>query len=149
MAMWNDLLLRLNLADNGTYPMPRSLPANSPDIIPYGVAPIPDSADVFRRQLRQRRREKSVRRPGNFIYARAKNLSANSATGDYYADWSPASAPMWPKQWSDNVMQTNQGANYTTFPPTPPGEIAVCGEPLKWNPRPLGPNNYYCLVGRV
>jgi hypothetical protein len=56
---------------------------------------------------------------------------------------------MWPKQWSGNAMQSNQGTSSVTFPLTPPGGIAVCSEPLKWNPRPIGPNDHYCLVGRV
>jgi hypothetical protein len=149
MAMWNDQLLRLNLADNGTYPNRPGSPCESPDIIPYGVAPIPDWQTFFAGNYASDVGENPFVDQDNFIYGRAKNLSANSATGDFHAYWSPASALMWPKQWSGNIMQTNQGANYTTFPLTPPNEIAVCGEPLKWNPRPIGPNDHYCLVGRV
>ena len=149
MAMWNDQLLRLNLSDNGTYPNRPGSPCESPDIIPYGVAPIPDWQTFFAGNYASDVGKNPFVDQDNFIYGRAKNLSANSATGDFHAYWSPASALMWPKQWSGNIMQTNQGANYTTFPLTPPNEIAVCGEPLKWNPRPIGPNDHYCLVGRV
>jgi hypothetical protein len=47
MAMWKDQLLRLNLADNGTYPNRPGSPCESPDIIPCGVAPIPDWQTFF------------------------------------------------------------------------------------------------------
>ena len=85
----------------------------------------------------------------NYIYARTRNLSGNAGHGDFYGYWSPASALMWPRQWSGNIMHTNQGANYVTFPTTAPGEVSVCPEPLKWNPWPIGPNDHYCLIGRV
>jgi hypothetical protein len=149
MAMWNDLLLRLNLSDDGTYPNRPGSPCESPDIIPYGVAPIPNWQTFFAGNYGADVGTNPFVNQDNFIYARAKNLSGNSATGDYSAYWPPASVLMWPKQWSGNVMQSNQGANYVTFPLTPPGGIAVCSEPLKWNPRPIGPNDHYCLVGRV
>jgi hypothetical protein len=149
MAMWNDLLLRLNLADNGTYPNRPGSPCESPDIIPYGVAPIPDWQTVFAGNYGSDVGTNPVVNQDNFIYGRTKNLSGNSSTGDYSCYWSPASALMWPKQWSGNVMQTNQGASHTTFPLAAPGAIAVCAEPLKWNPRPIASNNHYCLVGRV
>jgi hypothetical protein len=149
MTMWNDLLLRLNLSDNGTYPNRPGSPCESPDIIPYGVAPIADWQTFFAGNYGADVGTNPVVNQDNFIYARAKNLSGNSATGDYSCYWSPASVLMWPKQWSGNVMQTNQGANTVTFPLAPPNGIAVCSEPLKWNARPIGPNDHYCLVGRV
>jgi hypothetical protein len=149
MAMWNDLLLRLNLSDDGTYPNRPGVPCASPDIIPYGVAPIDGWQTFFAGNYAADVGKNPSVNQDNFVYARAKNLSANSATGDFYGYWSPASILMWPKQWSGNVMQTNQGDKFVTFPLTPPDGIAVCSEPLKWNPRPIGPNDHYCLVGRV
>jgi hypothetical protein len=149
MAMWNDLLLRLNLSDNGTYPNRPGSPCESPDIIPYGVEPIADWQTFFAGNYSSDVGKNPFVDQDNFIYGRAKNLSGIPATGDYSCYWSPASVLMWPRQWSGNIMQTNQGANYATFPLAQPGEIAVCSEPLKWNPRPIGPNDHYCLVGRV
>ena len=141
--------LRIDLSDNGTYPNRPGVPCESPDIIRYGVAPI-DNWQTF---LAGNYGSDVGRNPSvnqdNFIYARAKNLSANSAEGDMYVYWSPASALMWPKQWSGNVMQCNRGDQHVTFPLTPPGGIIVCSEPLKWNPRPIAANDHYCLAGRV
>ncbi len=128
MAMWNDLLLRLNLSDDGTYPNRAGSPCESPDIIPYGVAPIADWQTFFPGNYGADVGTNPFVNQDNFVYARAKNLPGNSATGDWSGYWSPASVLMWPK---------------------PPGGIAVCSEPLKWNPRPIGPNDHYCLVGRV
>src|SRR5262245_46662331 len=36
-TLWDDLLLRLNVSDNGVYPNRPGPPSESPDIIPYGV----------------------------------------------------------------------------------------------------------------
>ena len=47
MAVWNDLLLRLNLSDNGTYPNRPGVPCESPDVIPYGVQPIDNWQSFF------------------------------------------------------------------------------------------------------
>jgi len=148
-TLWDDLLLRLNLSDNGVYPNRPGPPSESPDIIPYGVEPIDNWQSFFAGNYASDVGKNAVVNQDNFIYARAKNLSANSATGEFYGYWCPASALMWPKQWSGNAMKTNQGAGYVTFPATPPGGVVVCPEPLKWNPRPIGPNDHYCLVGRV
>ena len=148
-TLWDDLLLRLNLSDNGVYPNRPGPPSESPDIIPYGVEPIDNWQSFFAGNYASDVGKNAVVNQDNFIYARAKNLSANSATGEFYGYWCPASALMWPKQWSGNAMKTNQGAGYVAFPATPPGGVVVCPEPLKWNPRPIGPNDHYCLVGRV
>jgi hypothetical protein len=149
MPMWNDLLLRINLADNGSYPSRPGPPCESPDIIPYGTEPIADWQTLFAGNYGSDVGRNVSVNQDNFIYARAKNLSGNSASGDFYAYWSPASILMWPKQWSGNVMQTNTGASHVAFPTTPPGGIAVASEALKWNPRQIGSNDHYCLIGRV
>jgi hypothetical protein len=149
MPIWNDLLLRLNQSDNGTYPNRPGSPYQSPDIIPYGVAPIDNWQKFFTDNYGSDVGQNPVVNQDNFIYSRAKNLAATAATGDYYGYWSPASALMWPKEWSGNVMTTAQGADHVVFPSTLPNGIAVCSEPLKWKPSRLGPNDHYCLVGRV
>src|SRR5690349_13631817 len=121
MPMWNDQLLRLNLTDDGTYPNRPGTPCESPDIIPYGVAPIDNWQSFFAGNYTSDVGKNVYVNQDNYIYARAKNLSGVSAEGDFYGYWSPASALMWPRQWSGNAMKTNTGQSYVTFPTTAPG----------------------------
>src|SRR5262245_15986230 len=150
MATWDDLLLRLNLDDQGAYPNRQGVPCASPDIIPWGTQPAADwqtrfgqssyGSDVGTNPV--------VDQP-NYIYGRSKNLHNGAQTGKFYCYWSKASALNWPKQWSGNAMQTNTGADHVDFSAAKLGDIAVCSEALKWNPRPIGGGDHYCLVGRV
>jgi hypothetical protein len=150
MATWDDLLLRLNLDDHGVYPNRAGVPCASPDIIPWGTQPAIDWQTRFgQSSYGTDVGTNPVVDQDNYIYGRSKNLRGGPQFGKFYCYWSKASAITWPKQWSGNAMRTNTGADHVDFSAAKTGDVAVCSEPLKWNPRKIDGNDHYCLIGRV
>ncbi len=148
-TQYTDLYYRHYIGDPGQYPDTNSALSASPDIIPWGLAPQNDPQTFFSANYAQDVGQNVIANSQNFLYARCKNLSAASSSGQMYLYYSPASLLLWPNIWSTNVLKTASGAGFYQTPSVASGAISVTTDPYLWTPSLPNPGDHYCLISRV
>lgn len=148
MATYNDLFIRSNLSDTGTIPR-QGIQYRSPDIIPYGVAPVADPTKTFTDNYNQSVAKAVQINRQNFLYVRAKNLSSGARDGKVSLYYSPSNILLYPAQWRNNILSTSDGLTETPVSASAAKEIAVTNNPLTWTPQQPPSGSHYCLVGVV
>lgn len=151
---WDDLYLRHNFQDTGSYPTAGTLSA-SPDIIPMGQSALSDPRDLIADENWGRDYGSSTyASQANYIYLRGRNLGETETEGRLSLYYSPGSLLLWPtdpvdpnKGWARHPVSTSFGENFQVVRPKA-GERFVTGEGFLWVPEPIY-NDHYCLVGRV
>ncbi|HWZ16072.1 MAG TPA: C1 family peptidase [Mucilaginibacter sp.] len=145
--LYNDLFLRDNLDDAGTVPAAGTL-STSPDIIPFGTAPVADPVSFFTNNYNSDVGQDLIANAQNYIYMRAKNLSSGSDNGSFSLYYSPASLLLYPSLWQNNILKTSDGATSVPIPSTNQGNVAVGANPFTWQPQMIS-GDHYCLIGRI
>lgn len=146
MSQYDDVLIRDNLSDSGTIPSKGAL-SHSPDIIPYGLAPVNDPQTFFSGNYSSDVGKSLVANARNYCYVRGKNLDNNSTSGSFYLYYSKASLLLYPDQWQNNALQTSTGAGSVPFN-VESNKIAVSTDPFTWEPQMIS-GDHYCMIGRV
>jgi hypothetical protein len=142
-------MIRDYFGDNGS-PRTGNL-CCSPDIIPWGVAPLPDfqtyltNADTVNKDLGKA----IIGYQANYLFVRSFNHSADAASGKVYLYYSPSNLLMAPGLWSNNALNTQNGAGYGNVSATQKGPYSVGDSPFIWVPNPPPNNTHYCMVARV
>lgn len=147
-TQYSDIFLRANLADTGSVPATGSL-CTSPDIIPYGLAPVNDPVTFFTNNYNQDVGQDLIANAQNYLYMRAKNLMNGPETGTLALYYSPASLLLYPSQWQNNQLKTSSGASTVAVSAPSLGAVVVGADPFVWSPQMPSPGDHFCLVGQV
>ena len=146
--LYNDLYMRVNLNDQGL--IPRTGPLScSPDIIPYGTAPVSDPTTFFTNNFSQDVGKDVFGGQLNYFYVRGKNLAPAAAEGQISLYYSKASLLLWPNLWSKNGLKTSGGNDKVAVSAKANGDIFVAKDPFTWIPDPPPPGDHYCMISRV
>ena len=146
--LYNDLFLRDNLDDGGSVPAAGTL-SSSPDIIPFGTAPVSDPATFFTNNYGNDVGQDLVANSQNYIYMRAKNLSLSGGeNGTLSLYYSPASLLLYPSLWQNNILKTGSGATTVPVSAAATGDIVVGTDPFTWQPQMIS-GDHYCLIGQI
>jgi hypothetical protein len=143
MAYHNKLLLRENLADNGSL-VSHGSHYTSPDIISHSL--VNDPKAFFRGNYGvdpNERIDQSSRT--NPVYARVKNMQGGASTGYLRLYRANISLFLKPSQWRDNPLKTPKGASYVKVMAGASGEIAIGDDVFFLD----GTQGNYCIVGIV
>lgn len=150
--MTNDythLMIRDYFGDNGK-PRSGNL-SQSPDIIPWGTDPLPHfqtyltSAEAVNQDLGK----DIVGWQSNYLFVRCLNNGSEAATGKVYLYYSPSNLLMAPGLWSENVLNTENGAGFGNVSAAQTGQYVVGDSPFIWVPQPPPDNTHYCMVARL
>jgi hypothetical protein len=154
LPTYNDLYVRDALDDNGTIPYNGATAYLSPDIIPaqaqvltaaqlaasYGTNPT--DTNINTQQI-------------NNIYLRAKNLSANSASGTISLYYTKSSLMLIPSQWVNNKIPTATGATVQNLVDVngntsiASNAVAVGSSAFTFNAPPVPQGFHYCMIAQV
>ena len=146
MAQYNDLYLRCSLTDQGSMPR-QGAQDHSPDIIPWGLAPVPNAERFFRENYGQDVGREVVNGGANYIYVRAKNLGTTAAGGVVTLYWSKRELLNYSSTWEPNKLRTSTGADSVKLSDVAPGEIAVTRDPFLWTAQ--NPGGAYTFIARI
>lgn len=142
--LYDDLYVRDNLSNAGGVPQ-TGAPSQSPDILPMGTLPLQDPSSLAESWLSDPGKAPEVNQH-NYVYVRAKNFALGPAQGETSLFWAPASLILWPEQWLDNGLQTEEGADTVALEASEPAQVAVGGNPFVWKPSLPPSQDHYCLV---
>jgi hypothetical protein len=150
MATYNGIFMRSTLGQTNTVPRPGAL-SSSPDIIPYGIAPVSDPQVFFRDNYNQDVGKKLEAGKTNYIYLRGKNYSDKKIIDDGTANprprlfWSKASLLTYPNKWNEiTTGPTHEGFSLTADP----ASIGVINQPYIWAPDSIS-GDHYCMIAQV
>jgi hypothetical protein len=149
-ATYDDLMIRDYFGDNGS-PRTGNL-SGSPDIIPWGTDPIPADYQTFfttTPQVNQDLGKDVVGFQANTLFVRTLNQATGAASGKVYLYYSPSNLLMAPGLWSQNVLNTVNGAGYGNVSATQTGQYSVGDSPFIWVPQPPPNNSHFCMVARL
>lgn len=143
MVEYNGFLMRTALSDNGSVPAP-AYPYHSPDII--GHAQVANPSPYFVQNYSSDPNQPIEKGSAvNYLYTRAKNLSANTLSGYYVSVYrANASLFMRPSIWIHNRLQTHEGESYVQLPSATTGQVVVGQKPFLLN---AVASNNFCLIG--
>lgn len=148
MATYNGIFLRSTLGQSNTIPKPGAL-SSSPDIIPYGIAPVSDPQTFFRDNYNQDVGKKLEAGKTNYIYLRGKNYSdkeiRDEGTTKPRLFWSKASLLTYPNKWNEIIT----GPTHDPFSLiAPPASVGVINQPYIWAPDNIS-GDHYCMIAQV
>jgi hypothetical protein len=148
MATYNGIFTRSTLGQINTIPKPGAL-SSSPDIIPYGIAPVSDPQTFFKGNYDQDPGEPLEAGKTNYIYLRGKNYSDkkidDNGNNKPRLFWSKASLLSYPDKWTE--ITSTPSRNPVSLA-ADPGAIGVGSEPFIWAPENIN-NDHYCMIGQV
>lgn len=148
MAMYNGILVRQNLSDTGTIPRTGGWTA-CPDIIQAGTTPVADpvgafaTADAWTKEITKA----VVKNATNYVYIRGKNLGAEAQDGVARLFAARQSLFLYPSQWLQNPIKTQNDSETTPIASLAPNAIGVTTDPFIWIPTDT--SEHHCLVGFV
>lgn len=150
MGTYNGIFMRSTLGQNNTVPKPGAL-SSSPDIIPYGIAPVSDPQTFFRDNYNQDVGKKLEAGKTNYIYVRGKNYSDKEIRCDGKDTprprlfWSKASLLTYPNKWNE----ITEGPTHDGFSLiAPAASVGVINQPYIWVPDSIS-GDHYCMIGQV
>ena len=147
MPMYDDILIRKNLGDQGFVPATGSY-TSSPDIIPVGMMPVNDPQGFAERTWNQDPGVDLTANAQNYIYMRGKNLAPGAEAGNMALYYTKASLLLYPSLWLKNQLKTSSGNTLAPVKANKNGDIVVTHDPFSWIPQ-LIDNDHYCMVGMV
>jgi hypothetical protein len=124
--------------------------SSSPDIIPNGIAPLPDPYKTLVDDYNKDIGKKLEAGKTNYIYMRAKNFSSDRIVDDTDGNrprlfWTKASLLSYPNKWNE-ITQTPSHNKVSIA--ADPGAIGVMSEPMVWVPDNIS-GDHYCMIGMV
>lgn len=144
---YDDIFMRSTTSDQGSIPAPSPL-CTSPDIIPMST-PVANPQTYFVNTYGQDLGGTVLANQQNYIYVRGKNLAAGAQSGTVQLHWTKASLIMWPSIWGTQTLKSGSGASSVSVSAANAGDVVVGSDAFEWAPADPGPNDHYCLVGRV
>lgn len=147
---YNDLMIRDYFGDNGT-PRSGNLSA-SPDIIPWATNPIPEDFQTYFTTgsiVNTDVGKDIIGYQANTLFVRTLNQATGAASGKVYLYYSPSNLLMAPGLWSQNALNTQNGAGFGNVTAAQTGAYAVGDSPFIWVPQPPPNNQHFCLVSRL
>ena len=148
MAKYEDLFIRSTLSDTNTIPRIGSQ-SRSPDIIPYGMAPVENPQTFFSSNYNSDVGQDLVSNSRNYLYMRAKNYLAGANSGEFSLYYAPSNVILYPAQWRNNILKTSDGQTKVPVSVAGEGDIAVTNNPFTWVPNIPGSGYHYCLIGVI
>src|SRR5437588_2175364 len=145
--MYDDLYIRDELADDGSYP--NGLGGGCPDMVPRQVAWPGDVRKLLIDKYGEDLGQNVVIGKDNFLYGRVKNLhktewrggDPESSLNVYFME---ISTYLHPEIWMNNRIAS------FPLPSIGPGRIEAAGSSSRWSPGALKtPYPHHCLVGQV
>jgi len=148
MALYDSILLRQNLQDQGIMPRTGGWTA-SPDIIMAGTEPIQQPTQVFTsaESYATDPTQPVVQNATNYVYVRGKNLSATAQAGEARVFAARQSLFLYPQQWLQNPLKTTAGLDTTPIAQLDENQIGVTKDPLVWIAGDI--SEHHCLVGFI
>jgi hypothetical protein len=148
MAAYNGILVRQNLGDSGTVPRTGGWTA-CPDIIQAGTEPVVNPAGTFTTPTAwiQDVTKPVVKNATNYVYIRGKNLGSAAQAGIARLFAAKQSLFLYPSQWLNNPIKTQNDSDTTPIASLAPGAIGVTTDPFIWVPSDT--SEHHCLVGFV
>ncbi len=145
---YDGILVRQNLGDTGTVPRTGGWTA-SPDIIAAGVTPIQKPSDVLTTQASYASdpTQPVVLNATNYMYIRGKNLGTAAQSGIARLFAAKQSLFLYPQQWMQNPIKTQNGSDTTPIATLDPNAIGVTTDPFIWVPSDIA--EHYCVVGFI
>lgn len=147
MSVYTDLFLRANLQDTGSIPA-TGTPSSSPDIIPYGTAPVNDPGKFFSDNYGSDVGQNLLANAQNYIYVRSKNLGTVAEAGTVSLYYAKASLLLYPSLWQNNILQTSNGLTAVPISAPKANGIAVTTNPFTWQPQMIS-GDHYCMIGQI
>ncbi len=145
---WSDMYIRDYIDDTGLYPTAGVL-SHSPDIIPYGTAPVQDPSTFISDANWSKDLGKDlVANIANYIYVRGQNLANKAQQGKIYLYYSKASLLLYPNLWQNNQIKTSDQSDFVDVSASAVGKKFVTQNPFVWAPEMIS-GDHYCLVARV
>lgn len=120
-----------------------------PDIIAAGTSPIQKPGDVLTTPLSYATdpTQPVVLNAPNYVYIRGKNLGTAAQEGIARVFAAKQSLFLYPQQWLQNPIKTQNGSETTPIPSLAQNAIGVTIDPFIWVPSDIA--EHYCLVGFV
>ncbi len=147
MELFNKILVRSSLTDDGTLPRTGDL-SNSPDVIPYGVNKVADPVVFFIENYDTNPGAELKATEKNYIYMRGKDIATGLVKGDMYVYFSKDADLNAPKKWANNLLKTSTGKSFNSVVGQAEGSILVGAEAYEWTPPDPG-SDTYSLIGIV
>lgn len=148
MSQYNDLYIRMNLADTGE--VPRTVTGGtSPDVIPYGSQSVTDPDAFFSQNYSQNVAMPLTIGSANNIYVRMKNYADDAEGGDMYLYYALDKDLNSPKVWSMNQLSTVSGGSSSPVSADSSGQIVATDDPFTWTPEAPPTGQKYNLIARV
>jgi hypothetical protein len=148
MAQYDDIYIRSNFDDKGEIPTSGTL-CHSPDIIPNGQKPLADPNTLISDENWDKEMGKNlIANAHNYIYVRGMNLANKAENGDVYLYYSKASLLLYPSQWKNNQLKTDDGSGKCNVSAKAIGSRVVTDNPFTWEPEYIT-GDHYCMVARV
>jgi hypothetical protein len=148
MATYNGIFMRSTLGQSNVVPKPGAL-SSSPDIIPYGIAPVSDPQAFFRANFDSDPGKPLEGKKTNYIYLRGRNYSDkkidDSGVNAPRLFWSKASLLTYPDKWTEII----KGPESKPFSLTADAaSIGVINQPYIWAPDNID-NDHYCMIAQI
>ena len=148
MGTYNGIFMRSTLGQVNNIPKPGAL-SSSPDIIPYGIAPVSDPQAFFKSNYDQDVGKPLEGKKTNYIYLRGKNYSDKRIVdeGDTRPRlfYSKASLLTYPLDW----VEITRGPGEQPFSlAADPASVGVINQPYLWAPDNIS-GDHYCMIAQV
>lgn len=148
MSNYDGIFMRSKLGQGNT--IPKTTTSSSPDIIPYGIAPVSDPQKFFRDNYDTDPGKTLLAEQTNYVYLRGKNYSSDRIedTGDQKPQlwWVKSSLLTYPDKWNE-ITETPTGEPNTLL--VDGGAVGVATQPYIWVPENVGSGYHYCMIARV
>jgi hypothetical protein len=149
MPTYDDLYIRDLLGETGEYPTKSATLMYCPDIICWGVEPLPDAQAFLAKNYDQTWYRNPVRKQRNYVYVRAKNLYAGRRTGQVHLYYAPGGTLADVRSWRDNHVGTAiPGQDFVKLDAAR-GEVVSGDTAFVWTPPESQAQAHYCFVARL
>ncbi|MEK8030278.1 hypothetical protein AACH06_05530 [Ideonella sp. DXS29W] len=149
MPMYDDLYIRDLLGESGQYPTQSATLMFSPDIICWGVDPLPDARRVLSEGYGQTWYRNPVRGQKNYVYVRAKNLFPGSRKGEVRLYYAPGGTVVDIQAWRENRIGTAIAGQDFVKLDAQRGEVVVGDTAFVWTPPETQALAHYCFIAQL
>ena len=151
-ATFNGVYLRPNFSNGGLVPAQGPL-CTSPDIWIAGTQPVGNFQSALATAASYQTESSSNISQGNdnYIYVRALNGTSVAQSRTVQLYYAPSALILWPSQWQNNVIKTDQGNAMANISDLAAGQVGVADQTFLWpnvQPPPAG-SDHYCLLAQL
>ena len=151
-ATFNGVYLRPNFSNGGLVPAQGPL-CTSPDIWIAGTQPVGNFQSALATAASYQTESSSNISQGNdnYIYVRALNGTSVAQSRTVQLYYAPSALILWPSQWQNNVIKTDQGNAMANISDLAAGQVGVADQTFLWpnvQPPPAG-SDHYCLFAQL